>query len=175
MTLNRPKVVILSALLLCIGAGVSYWCTAEMKGLPTATGPIDPERAYDYLRQICEIGPRMSGSPGMIKQREMLAVHFREHGAKLLSQEFSVRHPEDGSEVKLVNLIAQWNPEKKERILLCCHYDTRPYPDNDPDPRKRKDVFIGANDGGSGVAALCELAHHIKDLKIPYGIDVVFF
>ena len=36
--------------------------------------------------------------------------------------------------VQLVNMIVEWHPEKKERILLCAHYDTRPLPDRDPDP-----------------------------------------
>ncbi|MEX2026164.1 MAG: M28 family peptidase, partial [Pirellulaceae bacterium] len=65
--------------------------------------------------------------------------------------------------------------EKKERIMLCCHYDTRPYPENDPDPRKRKGRFIGANDGASGVALLCEMAEHVQGLECPYGIDFVLF
>jgi Zn-dependent M28 family amino/carboxypeptidase len=72
-------------------------------------------------------------------------------------------------------MIVQWHPEKKERILLCCHYDTRPYPDSDPDPRKRRAPFLGANDGGSGTALLCELAEHMRNLKCPYGIDFVLF
>ena len=71
------------------------------------------------------------------------------------------------------NLVISWHPEKKERILLCCHYDTRPFPDQDRrNPRGR---FIGANDGASGVALFMEMAHHIKTLELPLGLDMVLF
>src|SRR5262249_50347180 len=34
---------------------------------------------------------------------------------------------------------------------------------------------VSANDGGSGVAFLMEMAHHMKDLKTNVGVDFVFF
>jgi hypothetical protein len=73
----------------------------------------------------------------------------------------------------MANLIARWHPDRKERILLCAHYDTLPLPMLDPvNPRG---TFVGANDGASGVALLMELAHEITDLRTPYGIDFVLF
>jgi Zn-dependent M28 family amino/carboxypeptidase len=74
------------------------------------------------------------------------------------------------------NLIVEWHPDKKERVLLCAHYDTRPKPDNDPNPRLRETgTFTGANDGASGVAALMELAHLMPTFDGKYGIDFVLF
>src|SRR5258708_35342742 len=35
--------------------------------------------------------------------------------------------------------------------------------------------FVSANDGGSGVALLMELGHHMKNLKTAVGVDFVFF
>jgi glutaminyl-peptide cyclotransferase len=137
--------------------------------------PIDGERAYGYLKEICAIGPRITGTEGMTKQQALMTAHFEKLGAKVSKQEFRYRHPLDGSPVELANLIVEWNPEAKQRVLLCAHYDTRPFPDADPDPRKRRDVFLGANDGGSGVAVLMELGHHMADLKSNYGVDFVFF
>ena len=62
-----------------------------------------------------------------------------------------------------------------ERILLCAHYDTRPLPDNDT-PRLRKEgIFLGTNNGASGVAVLMELAHHVKSLPDRYGLDFRVF
>ncbi|MEQ8836287.1 MAG: M28 family peptidase, partial [Lacipirellulaceae bacterium] len=73
------------------------------------------------------------------------------------------------------NLIVEFHPEATERVLLCAHYDTRPLPDRDPDPwQRRNGVFLGANDGASGVALLMELGHRLpKDPQL--GIDFVFF
>src|SRR5690606_29476607 len=74
------------------------------------------------------------------------------------------------------NLIIQWHPEARQRVLLCAHYDTRPLPDQDPDPdQRRRGTFLGANDGASGTALLMELGHHMADLKCNYGVDFVLF
>ena len=120
--------------------------------------PLDGARAYRYLQQICAIGPRISGSPGMQQQQEMLRAHFEQLGGKVTLQKFQAANPLGGANVPLANMIVEWHPERKERILLCAHYDTRPLPDQDPNPvQRRTGVFIGANDGASGVAVLMEL------------------
>jgi hypothetical protein len=137
--------------------------------------PFNGQRAYEFLQRICALGPRFSGSEGMRRQREMLADHFRQVGGEVELQEFSVRHPEDGREISLANLIVHWHPQREERILLCAHYDTRPFPDRDPNPQRRLDPFIGANDGASGVALLAELAHLMPNIQCRYGIDFVLF
>jgi len=116
--------------------------------------PIDSERAYDYLKQICAIGKRVSGSQGMKRQQKLLVDHFKKLGGQIHFQEFTVRDPKSGSPVSMANLIVQWHPDRKERILLCTHYDTRPFPDRDL--RNPTGTFIGANDGGSGTALLME-------------------
>ncbi|MEM9351418.1 MAG: M28 family peptidase [Planctomycetota bacterium] len=135
----------------------------------------DGKRAYGYLKQVCGTGPRISGTEGMLKQQQLLLGHFRELGAEAWLQEFSYRHPLTGRRVQLANLIVEWRPEAEERILLCAHYDTRPYPDRDPNPRLRRAVFLGANDGGSGVAALMELGNHVDEMPTGLGLDFVFF
>ena len=50
----------------------------------------------------------------------------------------------------MVNLVGSWNPDRHNRVVIGAHYDTRPFPDEDPDPAMRKAPFIGANDGASG-------------------------
>ena len=141
-----------------------------------ATNPLSAERAMGYLNQICAIGPRPSGSQGMSRQQAYLTKHFESLGAKVSRQEFAMPHPRTGQQLKCANLIVQWHPESQERVLLCAHYDTRPLPDRDPNPnRRRSGVFIGANDGASGVAVLMELGHHFVDTELPIGVDMVLF
>jgi hypothetical protein len=160
---------------LLFSGGVLAWQRPRSSKLTLEDIPVSGQRAYDHLVAICDIGPRISATQGMYKQQEYLRIHFEKLGGKVSLQEFEVRHPENGARVTLANMIVQWHPEKKERILLACHYDTRPYPDEDPDPRKRRDKFLGANDGASGAALFCELAEHMHTLKCPYGVDFVLF
>src|SRR5204863_4500293 len=73
-------------------------------------------------------------------------------------------------------MIVSWNPDAGERVLLACHYDTRPVADQEPDAqRARQGSFLGANDGASGVALFMELGHHIRQIKPTYAVDFVFF
>lgn len=146
---------------------------------PSADGPIggatefDGEAAFEFLRRAVAIGPRISATAGMARQQEWLTEHFEALGATVRKQPFRVRHPHLGTEVELSNLIVRFHPERQRRLLICCHYDTRPFPDRDP--RNPQGVFLGANDGASGVGLLCELGRHVPDLEGQFGIDFVFF
>lgn len=141
-----------------------------------STTPFDADRAMDYLREICKIGPRISGSPGMKKQQEFLKKHFESLGGKVSLQSFTARQVSQPNQpVSMANMIVTWHPERNRRVILCAHYDTRPIADQEEDPRKWREPFLSANDGGSGVAFLMELAHHMKNLPTQIGVDFVFF
>lgn len=136
----------------------------------------DGKRSYEYLKAICSLGNRMSGSAGMKQQQALMEQHFKNLGAKIDYQRFVAKHPIDGKRVPMANMIVEWRPDAPKRILLCAHYDTRPKPDRDPNPRARRNgIFVGANDGASGVALLMELGHHVAHLPDHYGLDFVFF
>lgn len=171
--MRRHFICILFVALAIARGGVAFGEAPDSGTKPE--NPLDALRAYRYLEQICAIGPRPTGSKGMAAQQDLLEKHFTELGGDVVRQTFRAPSPL-GGEVSLTNLIVRWHPERKKRILLCTHYDTRPLPDRDPDPvRRTSGVFIGANDGASGVAVLMELAHLMGDLEGPYGVDFVFF
>lgn len=48
-------------------------------------------------------------------------------------------------------------------IILAAHYDTRIYADNDDDSIQQREPTLGANDAGSGVGVLLELARVISE------------
>jgi glutaminyl-peptide cyclotransferase len=136
----------------------------------------DPDRAFGYLQELCKLGPRYSGSPGMDAQQQLIARHFAKFPCKLSYQSFDHPHPLSGVPVRMNNIVISWQPEATERVLLACHYDTRPLPDMDPNPAQaRQGRFLGANDGASGVALFMELAHHLAELNPRYGVDFVLF
>jgi glutaminyl-peptide cyclotransferase len=136
----------------------------------------DSDRAFGYLTKICDIGPRISGSQGMEQQQQLIAGHFAKLKAQVKFQSFDAPHPLNGKPVRMNNIIVTWDPQATERVLLACHYDTRPHADRDPNPRLASEgTFLGANDGASGVALLMELGNQIRAIKPTYGVDFVFF
>lgn len=147
----------------------------QTEDVPAADGPtaFDGEKAWRHLQAVCSIGPRISTSPGMLQQQRYLEKHFTANGGEVLKQEFAAISPFNGTQVALQNLMVRYNTDRKRRLLICCHYDTRPFPDRDK--RNPKAAFIGANDGGSGVALLCELGRHLSDMDGPWGVDLLFF
>jgi hypothetical protein len=109
----------------------------------------------------------------MSEQQTLLVEHFTKLGAQVSYQSFDAADPVSGQPVRMSNLIVSWDPKATERVFICCHYDTRPFPDRDR--RNPRGVFIGANDGASGCALLMELGHHMADLHPTRGVDFVFF
>jgi hypothetical protein len=145
---------------------------ADEKSAPT----IDPDRAFGYLTKICAIGPRISGTEGMDRQQQLIQDHFTKLKVQVKYQSFDAPHPTTRTPVRMNNMIVSWNPEATQRVLLACHYDTRPVADQDPDQElARRGKFLGANDGASGVALFMELGHHLRQIKPTYGVDFVFF
>lgn len=138
-------------------------------------GLMDSARAFKYLEQICLIGARYSGSPGMEKQQKLITGHFMKFGCQVKLQAFDAPHPQTGQPVRMNNIIISWHPESKDRVLLCAHYDTRPFPDREISPAARRGLFVGANDGASGVALFMEMAHHMDKIQPGMGVDFVLF
>jgi hypothetical protein len=139
--------------------------------------PFDGKRAMKYLQSICALGPRMSGTGGMRKQQDLIKKHFEDLNAKVTYQSFEAEQKSVRGKIPMTNIIVSYFPEKKRRVIICSHYDTRPFADQEDDPRdaKKPNAFVSANDGGSGVALMMEMAHHMKDLKTNVGVDFVCF
>jgi hypothetical protein len=142
---------------------------------PPAPIPIDGERAYGYLKKICGLGPRVAGTEANVRQRKMVADHFTKAGGRVKEQPFRYPHPLTGRPVNMANLIGSWHPERAQRVVICAHYDTRPQADQEQNPARLNQPFLGANDGASGVALLMEIANHLDKLETLWGVDLVLF
>jgi glutaminyl-peptide cyclotransferase len=160
-------------LLVAVGVGLMLWLPAS-PAADVKPAAFDGDRAMKYLETVCKIGPRISGTEGMKKQQELIEKHFTDLGAKVRYQKFTAKQ-RGKKPVELANLIVSYNPDKARRVILCSHYDTRPIADQEGNPKRWTEPFVSANDGGSGVALLMELAHHMKDMKLAVGVDFVFF
>ncbi|MGL4553147.1 MAG: M28 family peptidase [Gemmataceae bacterium] len=161
-------------LLIAAGVGFMLWSAPAADAADAKPAPFDGERAMKYLEAVCKIGPRVSGSDGMKEQQKLIEKHFTDLGAKVTYQKFTGRQ-RGKKPVEMANLIVSYNPDAARRVILCSHYDTRPIADQENNPKRWREPFVSANDGGSGVALLMELGHHMKGLRLAAGVDFVFF
>ena len=99
---------------------------------------------------------------------------MKRFGAKVYQQE-AILTAYDGTKLEARNIIGSFDPENSKRVLLFAHWDSRPYSDHDPDPSKHRTPLDGADDGGSGVGALLEIARQIGQKAPGIGIDIIFF
>ncbi len=107
--------------------------------------PFDAKRAMGRLAAICAIGPRISGTEGMRKQKELIEQHFKNLGAEVEYQKFTFRQVSRRQPTEMANLIVSWHPACERRVILCSHYDTRPIADHEDDPRNWHGPFVSAN------------------------------
>jgi len=62
-----------------------------------------------------------------------------------------------------------------KRLMLAAHWDTRLVADQDPDPNRRGEPILGANDGASGVAVLLEVARILSKDKPNVEVVIALF
>jgi hypothetical protein len=165
----------------CLAAGIGRIMPSASQPRPDPPAPIaadgrfDGQLAFRHLVDICKLGPRISGTAGMRNQQELLRKHFEALGGAVSLQPFPIRQPSRRKQISGANLIVEWHPTSKQRVLLGAHYDTRPIADMEPLVRNRSKPILGANDGASGIALLMELGRHLPKLELAVGVDFVCF
>ena len=132
------------------------------------------DSAYLYVKQQVDFGPRTPGSEAHDRCGDYLAAKLEAFGAKVYNQRADLTGY-DGRTLKARNIIGAYNPDSKRRVLLCAHWDTRPWADNDPDKANHRKPILGANDGASGVGVLLEVARQLQRQAPAIGIDIIFF
>ena len=146
--------------------------------------PVGPsfnaDSAYAFTKAQCDFGPRDMNSRGHDLCGEWIVSKFKEYGCKVTTQTATLAGY-DGTKLRSRNIMASINPEATTRILLCAHWDSRPWADNDPDSANWRKPILAANDAASGVAVMLELARIIRKSKDEkafskqLGIDFVCF
>lgn len=150
------------------------------KEIETPTRSVDTptfnaDSAFQFIAEQLEFGPRVPGSEAHIQCRDYLADQLRRFGASVEIQEFNARLFETQRSVRCYNVIGRFNPGNRNRIVLAAHWDTRYKADHDPDLENRDQPVPGADDGGSGVGVLLEVARQLGENPISLGVDIVFF
>ena len=132
------------------------------------------DSAYHYVNTQVLFGPRVPNTEGHKLCGVYLENKLKEFGATVTTQEVDLI-AFDGTVLEAKNIIGAYQPEKKKRVALFAHWDTRPWSDNDADEKNYNTPVLGANDGASGVGVLLEIARLIQKEQPNLGVDIVFF
>ncbi|MEM9547434.1 MAG: M28 family peptidase [Bacteroidota bacterium] len=133
-----------------------------------------PDNAYALVEKQVAFGPRYPGTQAHKDLIDYLAGELEKVTDEVIRQDFKVSFL-DVKNIAATNIIGVINSDKKKRILLAAHFDTRKVAEKDEDESMRDKPILGADDGGSGVAVLLEIARLIKENGIDVGVDFVLF
>ena len=173
------KIIIFVFMAMTIVACNSNKKAAEA-GNETTVQPVGPsfdaDSAFAFCERQCAFGPRVMNTEAHDKCGRWIVEKFKQYGCTVIEQQATLTGY-DGTPLKSTNIIASYRPELSTRILVCAHWDCRPWADNDPDSTNWRKPVMGANDGASGVAVMLELARllHADTTKLAVGIDFVCF
>ena len=179
MKTQRTALILLSIFVL---SGVAFYFKSCKKPAQTPTEEISlipspdfkADSAFAYVKVQVDFGPRVPNTKAHRECGDYLISKLKQFGCEVISQDF-VATKYDGTKMNARNIIGSINPKAEKRILLTAHWDSRSIADKDT--VDKKSPIDGANDGGSGVAVLLEIARSIQQAKQKpnVGVDIIFF
>jgi glutaminyl-peptide cyclotransferase len=130
------------------------------------------DSAYAFVKAQVDFGPRVPGSKAHSKCADYLLAKLKSYGLETTLQTGTVQ-TFDKKQFTLKNIIGSYKPDAQSRILICSHWDTRPWADEDTKDKDKP--FDSANDGPSGVGVAMEIARQITTTNPMVGVDFIFF
>ena len=130
------------------------------------------DSAYYFIEKQVSFGPRVISSIAWKDCATWLEKKFLQYTPNVLVQEAPAT-TYDGKNHTLKNIIASFSPEKNNRIALFAHWDSRHIADHDTE--NKNSPILGANDGGSGVGVLLEMARQFSEKNPKIGVDIILF
>lgn len=173
--MNR-KYIFLSFLIV---ASLFTSCKSNKQATEEVLQPVGPafiaDSAMAYCQAQCDFGPRTMNSKAHDLCEEWIVNKFKGFGLEVETQKADLTGW-DGTKLHSTNIIAHFNPQAERRILICAHWDSRPWADNDPDSTNWHKPVLAANDGASGVGVMLEVARLLQnDTTLAIGVDLVCF
>lgn len=132
------------------------------------------DSAYKYVAEQVAFGPRVPGSEAHGRCLEYLVKTLERMGAEVEINEGEATGY-DSNMWPVKNIIARINPKKANRVIVCSHWDSRPFADHDEDASYHNKPIDGANDGASGVGVIIEMARQMQIKAPTIGVDLILF
>ena len=134
----------------------------------------EQDSAFTFVEKQLAFGPRVTNTPEHEACKQWLVEQFKNFGAEVIEQNFTAK-AYTGINLKATNIIAQYNPKAAKRVVLAAHWDSRHISDQDKNEANKNKPVMGADDGGSAVAILLEVARQLGQNPINMGVDIVLF
>ncbi|HZV60750.1 MAG TPA: M28 family peptidase [Candidatus Eremiobacteraceae bacterium] len=122
----------------------------------------DGNRAYLHVQHLVAIGPRPPASAGIHAAQTYIVSQLKSFGCPVDERDFHA--PSPVGDLALKNITAKIPGASPNIILFATHYDTL-----------RMANFVGADDGGSGVGTMLELARILCARKNRLNVWIAFF
>jgi Zn-dependent M28 family amino/carboxypeptidase len=166
---------------LCL-AGFLCGCGTTKKQVeqqPIVNIQFNADSAYQFCAAQCDFGPRTMNSEAHERCAQWISQKFLQYGYTVELQKADLKGY-DGTILKSTNIIASSQPSTPNsqlpKVLICAHWDSRPWADNDPDSANWRKPVMAANDGASGVAVMLELARLIQQHdSLNVAVDFICF
>ena len=177
---NRVKATLFAIAAIIAATSCRTSASGDHSGKGTDTSSIetdiifDSDSAYAYVERQVAMGPRVSGTKANEQCARYILSELRRHGADSVREQKGRMTAYTGDVLPVNNIMGSYNPGAKKRILLLAHYDTRPWADQDENRDNHSIPIPGANDGGSGVGVLLEIARQLSTNMPPVGVDLLF-
>lgn len=137
-------------------------------------GEFNADSAYEHIRRQVSFGPRVPGTDGHRACRDYIIRTLKDYAADTVIVQDAVVTAFNGDRLPITNIFAGYSPQETRRILLVAHWDTRPWADMEASRDLRDKPIPGANDGGSGVGVLLEIARNFQLRDPEVGVDILF-
>jgi glutaminyl-peptide cyclotransferase len=134
----------------------------------------DRDSAFNFVAKQTEFGPRVPNTAPHKACRDWLIERLKGYGMEVIPQDFSAK-AFTGVTLNGTNIIAQYKPELKRRLIFAAHWDSRPFADSPLNKGDKKAPVMGADDGASGVGVLLEVARQLQANPLDLGVDIVLF
>ncbi|GHT24621.1 glutamine cyclotransferase [Bacteroidia bacterium] len=158
----------------CAGKPHSQLSASSEQSEALRVPAFNADSAYAYTAAQVAFGPRVPATAAHQRCGDYFVAAMRRLGATITQQEATVT-TYDRQTIPLRNIIAAFQPDKPTRVLLCAHWDSRPFADRDANPQNHRRAIDGANDGAGACGVLLEIARQIALQAPNVGIDIIFF
>ena len=153
-------------------------CQTKTKTSTDIRYTFSADSAYTYIAQQVAFGARVPGSDEHAACGDWLVKELARHGAQVKEQHgFMPNYA--GEQQPIRNIVSYFEGTASHTILLCAHWDSRPWSDEEEHYDDRFTPVLGANDGASGVGVILEVLRQCAILKdkgeyVP-NLQIVFF